>query len=205
MPKRDAKNPMKTTGASGGSETIAAREFDFALVADGVKDLDDAVEDAMFEAGCDDATLSWRYGRLHLDFSREAPSFAAAVLSAIRDVHAAGVGARVMHVDACEFVTMAEIARRSDRSRQVIHQYVTGQTGPGGFPPPEFDLTKNRPLWSWSEVSFWLAENQMVRRAEFEEASFLAAVNGALAEVRQRQRQPEVVREVRETLGLPTG
>ena len=61
------------------------REFDFALVIDCVPELTPAVEDAFFEAGCDDATLSIRYGRLYAEFSRSAPALKDAILSAIRD------------------------------------------------------------------------------------------------------------------------
>jgi len=54
--------------------------------------LNDAVENALFEAGCDDATASIRYGLLYLEFSRVSSSFKEAILSAIRDVRKANIG-----------------------------------------------------------------------------------------------------------------
>ena len=62
------------------------REYDFALILTGVPELTTDVEDGLFQAGCDDATLSMQYGSLYLDFSRAAPSLKDAILSAIRDV-----------------------------------------------------------------------------------------------------------------------
>ena len=62
------------------------REYDFALILTGVSELSTAVEDGLFQAGCDDATLSMQYGSLYLEFSRTAPSLKDAILSAIRDV-----------------------------------------------------------------------------------------------------------------------
>jgi hypothetical protein len=40
------------------------REYDFALILTGVPELSTAVEDGLFQAGCDDATLSMQYGSL---------------------------------------------------------------------------------------------------------------------------------------------
>ena len=74
------------------------REYDFVLVLTGVEELTPDVEDAFFEAGCDDATLSIRGGHLSLDFSRVASSLKDAILSAIRDVRKAGVGVEVCRV-----------------------------------------------------------------------------------------------------------
>ena len=42
--------------------------------------------DALFEAGCDDATVGRVDGVQYVDFDREAESLAEAVLSAVRDV-----------------------------------------------------------------------------------------------------------------------
>ena len=67
-------------------------EHDFTLVLEGVRDLE--VNDALFEAGCDDATLSIRSGQAFLTFARRAESLSAAVDSAIRDVAKAKIVAR---------------------------------------------------------------------------------------------------------------
>ncbi len=47
-------------------------------------------EDDLFEAGCDDATVVVRQGRLYLNFDREADSYDLAVASAENDVAKAG-------------------------------------------------------------------------------------------------------------------
>jgi hypothetical protein len=93
-------------------------EHDFALIVDGVSELNQTVEDALFEAGCDDATLSIQYGLLYLEFSRSAKSLEEAIITAINDVRSAGIGAEVLRVDECNLVTMSEIARRIGRTHE---------------------------------------------------------------------------------------
>lgn len=172
------------------------REYDFALILSGVNELTTEVEDALFEAGCDDATLSVQYGLVYMEFSRQAPSLKDAILSAIRDVRKANIGADVWRVDACDLVTPAEIARRINRSRQLVHQYMTGQRGPGGFPPPACHLTDGAPLWQWCAVSFWLSQNDMIRPEQLGEAEVVAVINYVLDLAHQRGRNSELVEEV---------
>ena len=94
------------------------REHDFALVIGGVDELNQKVEDALFEAGCDDATFSIKYGLLYAEFSRNSKSLKDAILSAIHDVRKANINADVIRVDECNLVTQSDIARRIGRSRQ---------------------------------------------------------------------------------------
>ena len=102
-------------------------EHDFALILGGVVELTSSIEDALFDAGCGDATLSMQYGLLYLEFSRSAKSLADAIISEINDIRKANIGADVLRVDECNLVTASEIARRIGRSRQLVHQYMTGQ------------------------------------------------------------------------------
>jgi hypothetical protein len=51
------------------------------------------VENALFEARCDDATVAIYAGRMPLDFARSAPTLKDAILSAIEDVRKAKIGA----------------------------------------------------------------------------------------------------------------
>ena len=74
-------------------------EYDFALIVGCVSELTSAVEDALFQAGCDDATLSMQYGQLYIEFSRSAVSLEDAIVSAIDDVRKAKIGAEVLRVD----------------------------------------------------------------------------------------------------------
>jgi hypothetical protein len=75
------------------------QEYDFALILTGAHELTTEVENALFEAGCDDATLSVQYGFIYMVFSRTAASLKVAILSAIGDVRKAGIGADVWRVD----------------------------------------------------------------------------------------------------------
>jgi len=47
-------------------------KYNFILILSGIDDLDETVEDALFEAGCDDATLSFHNQAAYLEFDREA-------------------------------------------------------------------------------------------------------------------------------------
>jgi len=61
----------------------------FVLTLEGVVDPGGELEDALFESGCDDATLTVRNRVAYLEFDRQAPSLGAAIRSAVRDVKCA--------------------------------------------------------------------------------------------------------------------
>lgn len=183
-------------------ETICDREHDFSLVLTGIPDLTDAVEDAIYTSGCDDATLSIRSGSAILTFSRRSPTLKDAILSAIRDVRSAGIGADVLRVDTCDLVTQSDIARRTGRKRQQIHQYMTGLRGPGGFPSPACHITDRKPLWYWCEVAYWLRENNMISASELDEAEQLAIINGALDLRFLKLKDPALTAEVMNAVGV---
>ena len=61
---------------------VCEREFDFALLLTGPTELTDATADALFAAGCDDATFGNSAGTQTGDFDREAADFAEAVSGA---------------------------------------------------------------------------------------------------------------------------
>ena len=143
-------------------ETLTEYEWDFDLILTGINELTPEGENALFEAGCDDATICTRSGRVYMTFSRAAQSLKDAVLSAIQDVRKANIGADVLRVDACNFVTQADIARKIGRTRQLVHQYITGLRGPGGFPAPAGNLSEGVPFWYWNEVAHWLWKNDMI-------------------------------------------
>ncbi|MCZ2342824.1 MAG: helix-turn-helix transcriptional regulator [Bacteroidales bacterium] len=159
---------------------IHCREYDFTLILAQPSELTDVMVDALFEAGCDDATPSVSYGRVWLEFSRSATSYKEAVLSAIRDVGDAGIGAEVSQVDECRYVTQAETARRIGKSPQYIHQLITGKRGPGRFPPPACHLSEGVLLWSWCEVALWLFQNNIIPQDLYEQAEINHAINTVL-------------------------
>jgi len=63
---------------------------EFCIIASGLDPDADDFETRFYDAGCDDATISFQGGRIIADFSREAPSKASAITSAIEDVTRAG-------------------------------------------------------------------------------------------------------------------
>jgi hypothetical protein len=181
--------------------TSCEREHEFALVLTGISDFDDDFMDSLFEAGCDDATPCLRYGTVVLTFARSAGSLREAILSAIRDIRNAKLGVDVLQVDECNLVTQAEIARRSGRSRQVVHQYSSGKRGPGGFPPPACHITEGVPLWAWCSVAYWLRQNGMIKEQEFVDAQDVDLINSMLDYQHRLQVAPEAVAELLDSLG----
>ncbi|MGH2746552.1 MAG: helix-turn-helix transcriptional regulator [Actinomycetota bacterium] len=156
-------------------------EYEFILVIDADLD-DDAVLDRLFEAGCDDATLGMSDGVGYGEFHREAPNFRDALMSAIYDVEV-GAHLRVLHVEPDDLVTMADIARRLNKSREYIRQLVLGRKGPGDFPPPVSHLHSRSSLWRWSDVASWAGQLDPEMQ---ERARLTAGVNGFLEMRRAR-------------------
>jgi hypothetical protein len=178
------------------NDRICRCEHDFTLILTGVHEITPEMIDALYEAGCDDGTVSIRSGRPYITFSRAAPSMKDAILSAIENVRSAGVGADVLRVDYCNLVTQADIARRIDRSRQLVHQYMTGERGPGCFPPPACDITDDVPLWYWCEVAYWLCENNLAKPEVLRDAEEVEIINSVLEIQRQKKNNPDLMHEV---------
>lgn len=72
--------------------------FSFTLTIDGADVVPDMAQDALFEAGCDDATFGVSRGVQNAEFDRQAVDFAEAVARAIKAVESAVPGARVAEV-----------------------------------------------------------------------------------------------------------
>jgi hypothetical protein len=151
-------------------------EYEFSLVMAGGLE-EEATLEALFEAGCDDATLGQVDGVGYADFIREAPTFGEAVRSAIEQVESVP-GLRVVRLEPDDLVTMSEIADRLGRSRESIRLLISGARGPGGFPPPVSHLKARNRLWRWSNVAAWARRHDP--GAEPIGASAIAAINAAL-------------------------
>lgn len=67
------------------------KNFEFALYAEGLDHTADDFEDRIYEAGCDDASISYQQGRIILDFYREAADLDEALGSAIKNAKSAGL------------------------------------------------------------------------------------------------------------------
>ncbi len=94
-------------------------EYQFTLAISG--DVEGAETlDALFEAGCDDATFGSIDGVGYGDFVREARSFGEALRSAIDAVESVAV-LRVTRVEPDDLVTISEIAERTGRSLEIHH------------------------------------------------------------------------------------
>jgi predicted DNA-binding transcriptional regulator AlpA len=150
-------------------------EYEFTLVVQGA--LDDAAVDALFEAGCDDATLGEVDGVAYADFIRQAPSLGEALRSALEQVESVP-GVRVVRVEPDDLVTMSEIAQRLGRSRESVRLLVAGERGPGGFPSPVSHLKARTRLWRWSEVAAWARRHD--QPIDLDGATAIAALNAAL-------------------------
>jgi hypothetical protein len=175
---------------------VCEYEHDFALVLTGITELTPEAEDALFQAGCDDGTVSVRSGRIYITFSRSAASLKDAILSAIQDVESAKIGAEVLRVDTCNLVTQADIARKIGRTRSLVYQYITSQRGPGGFPAPVCNITDGYPLWYWCEVAYWLRQNDMIKQDVATEAQEAALINTVLEMRYHRQVAPALSAEI---------
>lgn len=151
--------------------------FEFCIVATGIDLNDRAVMDRLYEAGCDDATVSFQKGVAVFDFAREAESFFDALTSAIRDVTQGG--AHVERIEPDTLVSLAEIAQRAGLSRSAATLYAQGRRG-SGFPHPVVRVTSESPLWDWYEVASWLHQNGKVPRDVMLEARVLRHMNATI-------------------------
>ena len=67
------------------------KKYTFTFILDGVAELTEKLETALYEAGGDDALLWQSKGKIGLDFTRAANSKNEAVQSAIKDIRRAGI------------------------------------------------------------------------------------------------------------------
>lgn len=145
------------------------KTHEFSIIASGLDHRADDFEQRFYDAGCDDATISFQKGRIIVDFSREAETLEEAISSAIEAVRS--VGASIDRVEPDPLVSLADIAARSKMSRAAMTQYSKGQRGKA-FPAPVARITSDSPLWDWAAVSHWLCSNHKLPP----EAAFAAAV-----------------------------
>lgn len=121
----------------------------------------EAYLDALYEAGCDDASVGiGRLGMIGLDFTRQAPSADQAVRSAVEAVRKAIPGAELVQAGP-DLVGLTETAEAFGFSRQNMRKYATGHAaGRAAFPAPAF--IGEPTLWHMAEVALWLRNNTSV-------------------------------------------
>lgn len=96
--------------------------------------------------------------------------------AAILEIENAGL--RPMRVQSRDWMTLEAIAIRLGRSREIVRRWSTGETGPGGFPPP-LNPGSATNFFSWHEASKWV---QRYTRYSVEDIGnpLLIAMNHAL-------------------------
>lgn len=82
-------------------------------------------------------------------------TLAAAISAALAKVEALGID--VIGVESEDAVSTKDIAERTGRTYESVRMLATGKRGPGGF-PVSFG-TEQWALYSWAEVSAWLAQH----------------------------------------------
>lgn len=150
---------------------------EFSIVASGLDHEADDFETRFFDAGCDDATVSFQKGHIVVDFARKAPSFEEAISSAIADV--LKTGAHINRIEPDPLVSLADIAERASMSRSATSLYAAGQRCEG-FPAPVARVTSPSPLWEWFSVALWLYKRQKLHPQLVMEAAVVKYANEEL-------------------------
>jgi hypothetical protein len=78
---------------------VATKVHDFTLTLAGARELTVELADALYEAGCDDASVYSEGPTVYLDFHREAESLGDAIGSAVKDVARAGFSVALVRVE----------------------------------------------------------------------------------------------------------
>lgn len=155
-------------------------------------DLDDIVE-RLGSAGCDDALVGvGQPGRIALEFTREAESAEAALVSALSDVKRAIPSARLIEA-APDFVGLTDAADVVGVSRQNMRKLMVNY--PTSFPPPVHE--GSTAVWHLADLLAWLQAKggYDVDRSTADVAAAAMQINLAKA---ANQITRRVQREVRE-------
>lgn len=154
---------------------VMTMKYEFTIIASGLDpEVDEDFEDRFFEAGCDDATLSFQKGVIVLEFNREAESFLEAIATGYAD--ALKAGAHVERIEPDHLVSLSDIARRAGLSRAAISLYVKGERGED-FPAPIARVTTESPLWNWVDVAKWLYQHKQGDLEVALQANIVSAAN----------------------------
>ncbi len=152
---------------------------EFSIIASGLDHEAEDFETRFFNAGCDDATVSFQKGHIIVDFSREATTLQDAIASAVADVRKAG--ATVDRIEPDPLVSLADMATRTGLSRSALTNYAKG-TRAKNFPAPVAKVTSESPLWDWATVARWMFENKKLGKEAALEAEIVKRVNEVIDE-----------------------
>lgn len=132
-------------------------EYEFTFVVDGTTVDDDAAVNRLEDEL--DAMLARAGGQNLLIVSYSGDSAVEAALSLAHVVRDLVPGLRLVRLDR-DLVGVHEIAERTERSRQNVHQWVTGARLAENeqFPLPEGSVGRAQ-AWLWTEVNAWLQQH----------------------------------------------
>lgn len=173
------------------------KTYRLTIIASGLGRDEDVYAEKLFEAGCDDATISLQKGLLVLEFEREANSFEDALQSAIYDVRTSG--ATIERIEPDHLVNASDIAIRSGITRAAVSLYACGKRGEG-FPAPVARVTTDSPLWDWAEVAEWLGRESRLSQDVVHEALVIREANRVIVETHGRS--PEIEEPFRKALAV---
>ncbi|HEY2862899.1 MAG TPA: DNA-binding protein [Casimicrobiaceae bacterium] len=169
-------------------------EYDFTLKFKlATDDVDaDLLVERLGEAGCDDALVGvGQPGRIALDFTREAKSAEAAIISALADVKKAIPDARLVEVGP-DFVGLSDVAELIGVTRQNMRKLMLAHQA--SFPMPLHE--GSAAIWHLATVLKWLKERGTYH---FEQAVFEVACTAMQVNLAKEVNSlvPRVRREVR--------
>ena len=147
----------------------------------------DALAERLGSGGCDDALLGLgQPGRLALEFTRDADSAQAALLSAMADVKAAIPGATLVEA-APDFVGLSDVAQVLGLTRQNMHKLMNKYRH--SFPAPVHEGSTT--IWRLAQVLSWL------------QAKGGYALQDSLVELAQATMQVNLARDAAIAAALP--
>lgn len=155
------------------------KTFEFSIIASGLDPQADNFETLFFDAGCEDATISFQKGHIIVDFARDAESLEDAIASAVDNVTKAG--AKVDRVEPDPLVSLSDMATRMDCTRAAMTNYAQGKRGKD-FPAPVMRVTSESPLWEWATVARWMYQNHKLEKQAALEAEIVRQANVAICE-----------------------
>lgn len=153
------------------------KTYEFSIIASGLDPSAEDFEARFYDAGCDDALVSFQKGHIIIDFAREAETIGDAIVSAADCV--ARAGAKIERIEPDPLVSLADIAARSGMSRAAVTHYAKGERGQG-FPKPIARVTSESPLWDWEEVAIWLYKRDRLSEEKAIEAHAFRVANDAI-------------------------
>lgn len=152
--------------------------FDLEVAGPVTEDHVEALGDVLTAADGIDALVQADHRGGRIMFNREAHDAIEAITSAIEHVTAADINVTGVTED---LVVTDEIAERAKVTPAAVRYWMSGERGPGDFPEPKMRQQRNS-LYSWAEVSAWLAAAKLgeVDHAAAETARACALINAAL-------------------------